>query len=859
MVNRFSLFFIEMSAGVAAAAIAGVEPANHAINIVTDAEGNMMYEDPVKVKEVLESRKKIVGLPPATTTVAPKPVVAPKPAPAPKPKMKTGSVRTALSSNLTKRIKGMPSDIVVMNERVQLQGTSLLGTNVDFSSDDSYFPLSKNTPNDIIEGKLVFAKVFGPNSGFTLENPSPPCDINEYSTLRQGLQNRLEGIRRLIKVGEKAEGDTIRVRALTEQGIMIKKLLDGMDEEGNPCSDYTNKEKYGFSKLSNLNDDQIHRLIRNFSFLVLQALNPVSGYDDKMLVDPIDLINVLDNPDLTTGDMNRFLEEYQAQYKIPTLIASILSDTDTQKSFLHSMLEDEKRRLLDQIIYSLQTKLSPELKTDFDKLKPTLVGTELLEQITAILGWLVTKLNDTLSSKSEVDKKIEALELEKRSLTEELAKVTSEKDLSAAVAASAAAGVATSAAASAAASTAADLVKGQLSAELTSAQAKLRSVQAELEVCKGELALYKSNHATLTSSLDEVNNKLSQNNRKITEIARAIENGTSSELGDDYGEFNDLLRVINEKVGRGSSSLTDFCYLNYFVGFFFKEFPQESSEKLALIQKVEPLTSAKIEEYLNEIFKVLESGNATSANGELASFVNGGPDTTQISSIIKNKFIQFFNKHKTNIKYFVYFLFIARKYILDNPNNICKPNNFLTESEPSALASSSTPRGRLVRVARRPQVPRPPRSPRAPRAPPATVSAVVAPAVAEAPAVVAEEEPVVAPEAPVVAPEAVPEAPEAPEAVAPEAVAEAPEAVPEAPEAVVPEAPEAPAPETVASTPQARAVPGYLRPTSASETRRRATQANKNARSVTLRTKRPLVTSPYAQPAGPPGRSRIGR
>ena len=361
---------------------------------LTDAEGNLMFpNDPVRAAEEFQRRKN-----PSTMIEAPVasrgPVVGPvvgRVAP------KVKSVKRAFSHNLARQARKLPENIVVINERVQLKEDNFIpveGGNIGFSAD--YFPNNIKTPTELLKAKVAFAKVFKPGV-LDLENPQPPCDSDEYGILREGLHNRLNRIRTQVRVYQANEGQSAHVRGLQEQGARLKKLLD--DIEDKPCNESyeatEDESSYGTEKISSVDDEKVHLLIRNFAFLVLQALNPIEGYDDKMEIDPVDFINVLDNPKLTSGIMNEFLQEYQSRdYKVPGLIASILADTNTQKSMLGIMLDQEKKRILEQV-----TKFVTEKTEGFSEFQKTLGG-EAGDQIIKIIMWIIDKLTESAAELS---------------------------------------------------------------------------------------------------------------------------------------------------------------------------------------------------------------------------------------------------------------------------------------------------------------------------------------------------------------------------------------------------------------------------------------------------------------------------
>jgi len=343
---------------------------------LTDAEGNLLFpNDPAKRAEEIQRRKN----PPTVVEAVRGPVSNPQ----------AKSIRKAFRQNLALQARKLPENIVVINERVQLKEDNFIpveGGNIGFSAE--YFPNNIKTPTEILKAKVAFAKVFKPGV-LDLENPQPPCDSDEYGILREGLHNRLNRIRSQLRIYKLNEGESVHVRGLQEQAARIKKLLD--DIEDKPCNDLydanENESSFGTDKISGIDNDKMHVLIRNFAFLVLQALNPIEGFENVMNIDPVDFINVLDNPNLTPDIMKNFLQEYQTRdYQIPSLIAAILADTNTQRTMLGIMLEQEKKKILERVI-----EFVTEKTTGFSEFQKNLGG-EAGDQIIKIIQWIIDKL-----------------------------------------------------------------------------------------------------------------------------------------------------------------------------------------------------------------------------------------------------------------------------------------------------------------------------------------------------------------------------------------------------------------------------------------------------------------------------------
>jgi hypothetical protein len=162
--------------------------------LAVDSEGNAMFPqgDPRNEIELAKRRRpSIISADTRDKGVSGNDKTLPS---RPKVVVGTTNVKGALKRNIKNQINKIPSDIVVINERVQLDETNFVpneGQNLGFSYE--YFPPKNGvmkTPKEIIAAKVVFANVFRPTSEFSLINPKPPCDIDEYGILREGLSNR---------------------------------------------------------------------------------------------------------------------------------------------------------------------------------------------------------------------------------------------------------------------------------------------------------------------------------------------------------------------------------------------------------------------------------------------------------------------------------------------------------------------------------------------------------------------------------------------------------------------------------------------------------------------------------------------
>jgi hypothetical protein len=495
--------------------------------VATDALGFQMYPDgDARNKAELESRE--------DRPVPPRPVVPPKANSA--VKIGNRTAKMAIKSNKTRQVRGLPSDIVVINERVQLDETDFEpydGGNIGFTAE--YFPNNIKTPNEIIAAKIVFAKVFKEGSGFSVENPQAPCDENEYGILREGLQNRLERIRTEVRLRKKDEGGSVRVIGLMDQGIRIQKLLDNLDEnEKNECTEYKNTAKdkagFGMNTISNINDDQMRRLIRNFSFLVLQAMNPIEEYDKFAEVDPVDLVNILDNPNFTESNMNQYLAEYQEQFQVPRLIATILSGTGSQKAVLDLMLEKEKKKLLEFVKDSVKNTLPEGAdRTTFEVKLAEIQGEDAKSQIVSVLDWIVNRTKAAATATTEASKELIDLRAEKDLIKGRLAELEeTHAAVSSNLATSKAEALALAPAAGSSAAATAENSKNRT--RITELEEQLRLLQEKLDLCKGDSLRIEQSIAKTDAGIpitkrmyDALETIIAASEREIAQITRESE------------------------------------------------------------------------------------------------------------------------------------------------------------------------------------------------------------------------------------------------------------------------------------------------------------------------------------------------
>ena len=263
----------------------------------------------------------------------------------------------------------------------------------------SYFPYEKDL-NKIVLAKTVFSKVFAPGSNFSVQNPLPPCATSEFKLLKEGLTNRLYSLR--MGLPEKAE-DVVPMDVRTAYHIAeeINSVIQAIEDQKTNCTDYQLNLESGTADqipayekpISRVDTERMQNLLRQFSFLILQSMNPITGYEDKEgNIKANFLINALEEQQISKEEMDQYLAEYGTQHEIPDTISQALQSTDSQDNIYKLMLESELQNLIQYVKNNVSKKLTDlTLKANFDAKTKELETSPVREQIMGILNWLLEK------------------------------------------------------------------------------------------------------------------------------------------------------------------------------------------------------------------------------------------------------------------------------------------------------------------------------------------------------------------------------------------------------------------------------------------------------------------------------------
>lgn len=303
-------------------------------------------------------------------------------------------------------------EVVVLGERVILNdaGVSKRGHLTPDQSDTVYFTPSYFSGKDlskIEKAKLVFSKVFGPGSPFSVENPVPPCEVSEYSILRDGLQNRLRYLRESIPLNYNEDVVPMDIRRQFEMAKRISNIIKAIEGNEAICTNYEFNAESGKAsaikgygvKMERVDKERIENLLRQFSFLVLQSLHPIQGYETSSDVDPNFFIASLERSQISKEDMDAYLAEYtQENAEMPTQIIDVLEASDSQQNVYSMMLESEMANLISYVKKSIVENLKDStLKTNFVNYVKPLEVYPAKKQLIEIMKWIAKE--NTNSSK----------------------------------------------------------------------------------------------------------------------------------------------------------------------------------------------------------------------------------------------------------------------------------------------------------------------------------------------------------------------------------------------------------------------------------------------------------------------------
>jgi len=312
------------------------------------------------------------------------------------------------------RITNVPylDEIIVLGERVILNERVISNQDDEHSKSGgvfftlSYFPDEASLPR-IVLAKTIFSKVFGPGSTFSVENPVPPCEVSEYNLLKEGLENRLNGLRMGLPSTFRDDIVPMEVRNDFDKAIKFNSIVKAIESNTSLCTNYelnlTSKKVSsvkGYGKpLTPIDNKRIENLLRQFSFIILQSMHPLDGYQTEASMNPDYFIAQLESQQISKEDMDAYLAEYaQASVEVPQLIVHALEATDTQDNVYSTMLESELVNLVSHLRKSIIDNLAdPLVKNKFSVFVNSINNVSIKEQMIKIIKWLINEYKNNMS------------------------------------------------------------------------------------------------------------------------------------------------------------------------------------------------------------------------------------------------------------------------------------------------------------------------------------------------------------------------------------------------------------------------------------------------------------------------------
>lgn len=331
-------------------------------------------------------------------------------------------------------------ELIILGERVILDENNVSAAALASQEEDSeslffspnYFAGEKDI-NKITQAKTTFSKVFAPGTNFSADNPVAPCEVSEYNLLKEGLENRLYLLRMNLPSNI---DDTISMvdRNKYQRAETINSIIKSIESNDSLCANYELRLKSGVSTesksfatpISRADTERMQNLLRQFSFLVLQSMNPIPGYEDATGIDANALIQTLEENQISKDDMDQYIAEYnESNHEIPDVISQALEATESQTNVYSLMLEGELANLISYVNRHILENLSDNnLKMKFTNYTKSVEGSAVKDQIVSILKWI---LQEYRGHKQIISDNINTIQINKGE-TDKLRGVISEKD-----------------------------------------------------------------------------------------------------------------------------------------------------------------------------------------------------------------------------------------------------------------------------------------------------------------------------------------------------------------------------------------------------------------------------------------------
>jgi hypothetical protein len=401
---------------------------------------------------------------------------------------------------------------VILNERGK--DSQELKRTVPFS-EHVYFTNNYIAPNTPLErreeAKEVFSKVFHPASEFNSLNPFPPCIQSDYDLLKGGLEYRFKTLRMDVLNRSNTYGDSVYTRQGVEHLLRLKAVIEDIQDQDAKCSYYEpggKAPRISGRTVEAMDRGRVENLLRQFSFLVLQAMHPLKGYNDNMTIDPVQFIETLEERPIQQDAFIEYLAEYQdTKAMIPPIIAKVLEVTQAQSNVFDIMLESEITKFIGTIkgvlLESLKS-ISTGLVSEFEANIEGHENLEKKEQIRLMLDWLLKKYRESTASLEEKLQEVRDRETRIEGIQAQLADVAAREESLKAQVESMKAENTGKVAEATAAQTALELAQTELEKMKSSEGLQMEEAEGKLQRAREELALVQSQKATMEEELNSL-------------------------------------------------------------------------------------------------------------------------------------------------------------------------------------------------------------------------------------------------------------------------------------------------------------------------------------------------------------------
>jgi hypothetical protein len=489
----------------------------------------------------------------------------------------------------------------------------------------------------------------------------------------------------------------MEVRNIYQRAEQFNSVIQAIETNEAICTNYElnfgsgqSNEIKGYGKqISREERERIQNLIRQFSFLVLQSIHRVDGYETMTGdITPEFLINSLEQQQITKDDMDKYIAEFTegTNSEIPDLIAQTLEGTGTQDDVYALMLESELLNLISYVKQSVTENLTDaQLKVKFIGFAKSIETTPIRDQVVAIMKWILTEYS---AHKEIISNNIDAINLNK-SKSDNLQAALSEKsvlirELESKVAQN---NNELKQASEKIDQLTADLAKSsQDTIHNESAIVKgNRELVEQLAVRTGERDVLLSELNTLKASNVEALKKVGDARGSVGVLGSALDTVAKprsiplmksvEQIAKTYGKtpelcgINETFKALCDKFSAHSpeEKLSEVCYLNYFVSFFIEKIFANNFDLYKTADKLvsDYLTAhpESIDNILEELLKLLEyvEKPGVRAPGHYITYDTPSKlltdiyklPTTDFNAAAKNEFMKTFSNYFRKYIYFI--------------------------------------------------------------------------------------------------------------------------------------------------------------------------------------------------------------